>query len=297
MSLLRDIQDAAIDSNVSLATLLRKCKVLAARLGNDVFKQWVENELSGYKGQSGLPEYRSFSVGSKGHFVGAFGRALKNADMLMYQIPDEYRVHLEVWHMCDSVAALEALVKDSDGDTAMVPWPSQAAVTLGSEMYSGLQCLQAWKVIPINKVVGILDIIRTKVLNFALEIETENPDVGEAPVNSNPVSQDKVQQVFNTYITGNVQNVATGSHQFSQNATYNESNDELFSQLLDALHGIKDSKAASDMTVLVEEMRASQGKAGFKEHYQKFVSLLADHMQILGPVVTPFLPALTSLIS
>ena len=34
MSLLREIQDAAVDSDVELATLLRKCKVLGARLGN-----------------------------------------------------------------------------------------------------------------------------------------------------------------------------------------------------------------------------------------------------------------------
>ena len=41
MSLLRDIQAVAIDSTVPLTTLLRKCKVLAARLSNAEFKQWV----------------------------------------------------------------------------------------------------------------------------------------------------------------------------------------------------------------------------------------------------------------
>lgn len=48
MSLLREIQDAAISSDVELAVLLRKCKVLAARLGSNEFKSWVESELSGY---------------------------------------------------------------------------------------------------------------------------------------------------------------------------------------------------------------------------------------------------------
>ena len=49
MSLLREIQDAAISSDVELSVLLRKCKVLAARLGNQDFKEWIDNELSGYK--------------------------------------------------------------------------------------------------------------------------------------------------------------------------------------------------------------------------------------------------------
>ena len=46
MSLLREIQNAAIDGGVKLQTLLRKCKVLAARLGNDEFSQWVDAELT-----------------------------------------------------------------------------------------------------------------------------------------------------------------------------------------------------------------------------------------------------------
>ena len=44
MSLLRDIQAVAIDSTVPLTTLLRKCKVLVARLGNAEFKQWVASK-------------------------------------------------------------------------------------------------------------------------------------------------------------------------------------------------------------------------------------------------------------
>jgi hypothetical protein len=41
MLLLRDIQAVAIDSTVPLTTLLRKYKILAARLSNADFKQLV----------------------------------------------------------------------------------------------------------------------------------------------------------------------------------------------------------------------------------------------------------------
>jgi hypothetical protein len=49
MSLLRDIQNAAITTNTEISVLLRMCRVLAARLGNEQFKCWVESELEGYK--------------------------------------------------------------------------------------------------------------------------------------------------------------------------------------------------------------------------------------------------------
>ncbi|EDJ9086177.1 hypothetical protein GFI45_14100 [Salmonella enterica subsp. enterica] len=297
MSLLRDIQNAAIDSNVDLASLLRKCKVLSARLGNNEFKSWVEYELSGYPNTENLPDYRVFHVNSKGNFAGAFGRMLKNADIMMYMIPDKYRKHLEYHRDIAPVAELESLVKSSDGSLAQVPWPPNVAVHLGQGMYDGMECLQAWKVIPTTKIEGILDTIRTKILNFALEIESENPDVGEAPMNSNPVPQEKIQNVFNTYISGNVQNVATGSHHFTQNTSYGENNKELFDSLLDALQKINGSSAAEDMAAIVEEMRADNNRESFKDHYQKFISLLADHVQVLGPVITPFLPAISALIS
>ena len=54
MSLLREIQSDAIDKNVDISVVLRKCKVLAARLGNKNFKLWVERELNGYKSREDL---------------------------------------------------------------------------------------------------------------------------------------------------------------------------------------------------------------------------------------------------
>ena len=46
MSLLQDIQNAAVDANVPISTLLRKCAVLAARLNNDKLRAWVAKELN-----------------------------------------------------------------------------------------------------------------------------------------------------------------------------------------------------------------------------------------------------------
>lgn len=56
--------------------------------------------------------------------------------------------------------------------------------------------MQAWKVIPIGAVVGVLDAVRNRVLNFVLEIEAEEPSAGEASINSNPLPQERIQQIF-----------------------------------------------------------------------------------------------------
>ena len=262
MSLLREIQDAAISSEVELTTLLRKCKVLAARLGNDGFKQWVENELSRYKNADELPDYRILHVNSKGHFSGLFNSSMNNADIPLSCIPEKFRKKLSQSNMREPIAALEALVEKSDGGTASEPWNPDIVAYVGQNIYKDMNCMQAWKVIPLTAVVAALDAVRNRILSFVLEIEAEAPDAGEAPINSNPLPQEKVHQIFNTYISGNVQNVATGSSEFEQHAINNEAPPEVFTQLIDAIEAIRETPVYGIAQNCINEMEVTFGKEG-----------------------------------
>lgn len=95
MSLLREIQIDAINSNAKISDLLRKCQILAYRLGNEDFKNWISFELQGYpQDPKNVPDYRILNVNSKGHFAGVFGSALNNADMLTYSLPEQLQKSL-----------------------------------------------------------------------------------------------------------------------------------------------------------------------------------------------------------
>lgn len=298
MTLLRQIQDAAIDSSIDLPTLLRKCKVLAARLGSEDFKQWLDYELSGYPSKDELPEYRMLNVNSKGHFSGAFSSGLRNADIPLFCVPESLRDSLGHCYLTQPVAALEALVSESSSGTLQEPWNPDLVAHLGQKMYERMNCMQAWKVIPKGGVVAAIDSVRTRVLNFVLEIEAQNPSAGEAAPNSSPVPMEKVHQIFNTFITGNVQNLAPGSSNVEQSAHYVEQvQGEVFTKLLEAVTEANlPSDATERTTAAIEHMRAASGTSSFKSRYHNFMSVLADHMQVLGPVVAPFLPALTALV-
>lgn len=59
---------------------------------------------------------------------------------------------------------------------------------------------------------GMLDQIRNRILSFALEIEKENPEAGEAELGGDPpITPEKVQQSFVTHIYGGTNIVASGS--------------------------------------------------------------------------------------
>ncbi len=198
----------------------------------------------------------------------------------------------------EPVASMEALMANTGSGSPRVPWNPDLVAHIGQNIYQGMNCLQAWKVIPVTAIVATLDAIRNRILSFVLEIEAEDPDAGDAPINSNPVPQERVHQIFNTYITGNVQNLATGNESVEQKAKYSERvSDELFSKLLDAVvRSGADSGVVSILTGSIEEMRASQGSPTFRQHYQAFMENLADHITVFGPIVAPFLPALAAIL-
>ena len=295
MSLLRDIQEAAIDEQSQVATLLRKCKVLAARLGSEEFSRWIDNELNGYENLDQLPPYRVLNVRSYGEFVGPFGRQMKNAPIPPSALPEVLREGIQTSKIGMPISTLTSL--STDETSSRLSWPPDVVSIYGGRIYEGMNCLIAWQLLPRSALLAILDTVRTRVLNFALEIEKEYPNAGEAAINANPVPEEKVSQVFNTFITGTVQNLATGSNTVKQKAQLDSSSsDRIFAQLLDAVSNVSAVPEIRDnMTSLIEEMRGSRGTSDFKAHYDSFMATLADHMQVMGPVVGPFLPALAQM--
>lgn len=296
MSLLRDIQDSAVDSQVQLTSLLRKCKILSVRLGSAEFEKWIDNELNGYSLEDTVPEYRVLQVNSKGHFSGPF-RSIRYADIPLSRIPEELHEILHTSFLTQSIASLESLVENATNGSAMEPWGPDLVAYVGRNIYKDMNCVQAWRVIPINSIVAAIDSVRTRILNFVLEIEAEIPNAGETPINSVSIPKERVTQIFNTYITGNVGNVATGSTNIKQKTRMSEQKEEIFADMLDVLSKMDaDPDAISQLSDTVEEMRDAKESERFKAAYQKFMSILADHMQVFGTVLAPYLPALSEML-
>lgn len=204
---------------------------------------------------------------------------------------------LSILNLRDPIASLEALVTKAAGSSAREPWNPDLVAFVGQDIYEGMNCMQAWKVIPVSIVISAIDAVRNKVLNFVLEIETEAPDAGEAEINSDPVPQEKIHQIFHTHIHGDVQNVATGSTDFKQKAVINNTTSpEVFAQLKEAIETLREQPEYSIIEDSIIEMETSFDTDTFKSKYNNFMSVLADHMQVLGPVVAPYIAALAAIV-
>ena len=216
MNLLSQIEDAAVESSIGVAELLRRCKILAARLQTDEFSKWVDMELQGYSSKDDVPAYRILRVQSYGHFSGPFGSGRRNAIIPPMTIPEEYREIVHTAYTLMSVGSLEESISRSDGDNLHSNWPPDLVAHLGNEIYQDMVCTSAWRLIPRGAIVGILDTVRTRVLNFVLAIEAEAPSAGEASIGELSIPEEKVAQVFQTHIYGDVGNIAQSSSEFTQ---------------------------------------------------------------------------------
>jgi AbiTii len=218
MTLLQEIQHDATGTDVPLIVVLRKCKVLAARLDHEPFSEWVTHELEGYPPDPDhLPRYREkVRLEVRGTFAGPFGSGIENAVIPPATIQDEgLRDSLFSIVFYESVGYYESLI--GGDDYLQIPWPADALIVVGQKIYEGQNLMAAWRVLPAGILKSLLDQVRNRVLSFCLEIEKAAPAAGEATPGDPPLSKAQVQQVFNTTIIGDRATFSAAGHDLTIN--------------------------------------------------------------------------------
>jgi hypothetical protein len=198
---------------VTLSDLLRKCKILACRLRHEPFKEWVAHELTGYPDEAALPIYRGPLDGQvRAHLVGVAGREAKSIAVPITNFPKEMRDRVGEFTFYQGVATLEALIADArrnDDPRVVSPFPIEMAAAM--PVWQGYQTISMWKELPAAGVAGILDQVRSRALEFVLEIEAENPEAGASASTEPPVPLARTDAIFYTVIFGGQNAVGPGA--------------------------------------------------------------------------------------
>ncbi|MGD0010467.1 MAG: hypothetical protein ABSE93_18215 [Terriglobia bacterium] len=218
MSLLREIENDLATAGGDITIVLRKARILAARLKNKGFEEWIHRELNGYPDKAALPSYRILEVNSKAHLL--FGwQQVPAAPVMARLIPERLRHWATTAYLLEGISQYASLVSDCDPGNATLQslWPQELAVKYAGSGYNDPQVLSAWQEITRASLVGVIETVRNKLLDFVLEIEAENPDAGEAPPDTQPVPPERVQQLVNNYFAP-VGNIAQHGRDFNQTA-------------------------------------------------------------------------------
>jgi hypothetical protein len=212
VTLLEDIQSSAIDSKSDLAMLLRKCKLLGARLGSQPLEDWLLWESNGYPDDVSVPQYRVWPLQVKGHFFGPGWSGVKNAPIPHACLPENWRKWRQHYEYRQSIASVEAMLS-KDGQGTIRVSTGDLALILGTNVYEYQNCVQAWAEFGRSHLVELLNSVRNRILDFALALWKEAPGAGEIGINTaSTMEPNRVTQIFNTIVYGGSANLVGTSN-------------------------------------------------------------------------------------
>jgi AbiTii len=264
MTLLDEIQSAAVDVTVPVAVLLRKCMVLAAKLKNEDMWRWASRELNGYAldvPRDDVPPYRTLHAQAHGAFVNA-AYYWKDIVIPAALLPDGMKSHGERVQLRQPVAELQGLAETDAKGSLSCPWPGDLIAHMQDKILANAQLVSAWQTVTHQQMAGILDVIRTRVLEFSLALQREAPDAGEPTGPAVPT--EKVTQLIQTFITGPGANVAIASDNVKQVAVAIPPGDldALRSKLLE--FGVPSADVDALEATVVDDVPAPSDKLGPK---------------------------------
>ena len=214
LPLVHHLQDEAQNLGIPVSSLLRRAKVIGTKLAIPSALAWIDRELNGYSDADidgrHLPDYRVI----KGHpmFLQRYG----GWGTMSSQDPETLKIMTLVFVNL-SIGTLESLVEVSrtEGDRNIhfgYPDHIKRLLLRGFDFPTELKTVTSFA-----SVWGIVDQVRTLILNWTLELDQANV-LGEK-LRFTSIEQQKAQNVTNNYfaqiigVAGNVTDQATVHNQ------------------------------------------------------------------------------------
>lgn len=206
--LLYRINEGATNSSTPLGDVMRLCLRLGRLLNNQELSNWAKAEAGGYEDTGALPDYRIFETEVRATFLGPFGSSLSNISIPQAVVEEAHRDTLFNVSIMQPVGELERLVSGNANNHSLTfPWSGNTIMYYQrKELYEDYALASAGKVLTTATMVGVLETIRARVVEFVLMIEKElGIDIMDYDNNKKPLeapAQEKVSQIFNTTIHG-----------------------------------------------------------------------------------------------
>lgn len=247
-TLLDQIIDGSSDEGVKTPDLLRKVQVAATRIGAPGVVDWVKQELQGYTDDSDLPSYRKMQTAVMGHFTGPMQSQIKKQLPPYPGFEDDFFIEMR-----QPLITLQSFAEaEEDAQLQWPIWRVEEYEKTGAFAIQFYGLFGAWNVITRQSLLGVIDTVRSKAMEFALELQESFPDAGSVDGPSVATNTAVAPIVFNTTnnIYGHGANIATGSDIAQKSVV--KGNPEEFKRQLKSL-GLSDAEAEQFTQVIDEE--------------------------------------------
>lgn len=166
LPLVLQLQQLATDNSTDITELLRKALLVATKLDLEPFRTWVSQELQGY-GTSDVPEYRYVHAKLKvdNPYHGLIPFLIDDKEMM------EKVCNAPIQEPIGSLVDLMKIPYEGKGHLRAPMSPQQTLLLM--RMQGKFVQLEPVRTIGRNQVAAILDAVRTKILDWSLQLEAD----------------------------------------------------------------------------------------------------------------------------
>lgn len=177
MQLLKDLVTLLSDKDGSLTDALLKTKVLMHRIGHKELAEWVNDELNGYTTDRPVPDYRVIPTRLYGDVSNIVWQQ-KAAHLPTAHLDKEIQERFCIERLRQSVQVLEQLSKANDSLSRPVK-PELYGLLAKGAIEPSFHIDRAWVQFEPTQIVNVLIEVRSRLLDFTLNLEGELGDVEE----------------------------------------------------------------------------------------------------------------------
>ncbi|MDU8605054.1 hypothetical protein [Pseudomonas syringae group sp. 247E2] len=159
-SLVLDLQRDVLDRSIHITDLLRKALLVSRKLKIADIEEWLSAELNGYDGKS-VPSYRILTGEIKGFHP--------HRGWIPMMLGDEINNLISETPLYDSVSQIIDLIERSKTGSVTVKFPQEVSMRVMRMIKWDIEPVLH---IPVHQLVRIVDVTKTKILDFALDLET-----------------------------------------------------------------------------------------------------------------------------
>lgn len=209
--LLDEIIDVLADEHSSLTGALLKTKVLLHQIGKKELVDWVSSELNGYADGAAVPPYRTVPSPVQATVSNMVSRYSAHPIPLRHLKP-EMRESLQRTTMKQSLAVLEELARSGKKGSIARQLPMELNAHLGESLGNDFEIERAWCEISKHDIKGIFVQVRSRLLDFLLELKDTTGDtatVSELKERSKSVD---ANSMFNNAVFGSNTTILVGHH-------------------------------------------------------------------------------------
>jgi hypothetical protein len=219
-SLIKDLYE-----NKSLSDVFLKLQAIVFRLKNEQLTEWFNNENNGYSNDSQLPSYRILPARYRANLIQdrGLGVLMRNQQNLPIELIKDEKIrekfaNLELQH---AISEINNFVIDRDKKDVVITFTGAYMGRLKSLFSKSLandwHIDDLWIEVPSHSVQNIISQVKSKLLQFLLEInENLNLDISFTEMENKEKIEKAFSQNITTNVYGNNNNVAAG-----QNVTQN----------------------------------------------------------------------------